>query len=505
MKNKKLAVVVVAINVLFFAALVAVYAAGFSKSDVVGVAQVPAAIAQNPQAVHKIFLPAVGIKPNNVYGIEMTSMSGGGGLDIIAEAGTHWARRPAIWWPDVESTEGVRNWNVASIQMFEAEFKLAAAKGLQVILVVRGTPTWAQKIAGYGCGPIKDTKLSRFADFMYDLVKRYSVAPYNVMYYQLTNEPDITPGDVYEDKNSLRGCWGDQNQVNFGGEYYANMLKVTYPRIKQANPEAQVILGGLLLPCDPRILPVGTGIGCNFNAQLRHANFLNGILVNGGKNYFDGVAIHAYDWYTLGSPYNEYSYAAWGSTSQTNGPSFIKKLDYVNSVLAAHSVTGKYVMATEVGLLCNCGTEDRHQRAAAVYAAQLYPSAIISGLKNMTWFRSLDGGAFNVGMLNNDLTPRYAYHAFKASRNLLGDASYLHPLTTSDFGNVSGVKGNAFSARGRTVWTIYSTASTSRLITLSKMPTAVYDLYGNPITVSSSRQVNLTSPDRLFIYVEYAP
>jgi hypothetical protein len=502
MINKKLATLVVAISVLFIAALVVIYAAGFPESDVVDASPAPAAKVQNPLAVHKAFLPVVGAKPNTVYGIEMTSMSAGGGLDIVAEAGTSWVRRPGIWWPDVEPTQGNRNWDVASIQMFEAEFKLAAAKELQVILVVRGTPSWAQKTPPWQCSPILQSKLAAFGNFMYELVSRYSVPPYNVRYYELINEPDISPRFLPYD--SLFGCWGVEGTPNFGGEYYADMLKAVYPRIKQANPQAQVLLGGLLLVCDPRI-PIGGGTGCNVEAQKKDNYFLKGILENGGKNYFDGISYHSYDYYTLGDPLNVYSNKYWGTTSQTTGNTMIRKLEYLKTVLTQYNVTGKYIMATEAALLCYCGHEDTHQRAKAVYAAQVFPTAIISGLVNAIWFRSLDSGNFNVGLLNNDLTPRYSYNAFKTSRLLVGDATYQRALTTSDFGNVSGVKGNAFTTRGRTLWTIWSTATTSRLITLSSMPTAVFDLYGNPIPVDSSRQVNLTSPDRLFIYVEYAP
>jgi hypothetical protein len=43
----------------------------------------------------------------------------------------------------------------------------------------------------------------------------------------------------------------DPVTLNFGGEYYGNMLKIVYPAIKSADPQAQVLVGGLLLDCDP--------------------------------------------------------------------------------------------------------------------------------------------------------------------------------------------------------------------------------------------------------------
>ena len=42
------------------------------------------------------------------------------------------------------------------------------------------------------------------------------------------------------------GCWDDPEDAYYGGEYYAEMLKVVYPVIKEADPEAKVLFGGLL-------------------------------------------------------------------------------------------------------------------------------------------------------------------------------------------------------------------------------------------------------------------
>jgi hypothetical protein len=83
---------------------------------------------------------------------------------------------------------------------------------------------------------------------MHDLVARYSVPPYNVKYWELWNEPDVDPalagligGDI------PFGCWGDSTDPYYGGGYYAEMLKAVYPRIKAADPQAQVARGRIAL------------------------------------------------------------------------------------------------------------------------------------------------------------------------------------------------------------------------------------------------------------------
>jgi hypothetical protein len=218
----------------------------------------------------------------------MEQISLGDKLNQVAQAGAYWVRSfSAVAWASVEPAEGKRNWN--ALMGLDQELRNITGKGMQTILSVRVTPSWAQQVAGYSCGPIKPEKLGAFAIFMHDLVVRYSVAPYNVKYWEIWNEEDIDRSVVPPD--SPYGCWGDQNDAYFGGGYYAEMLKVVYPQIKAADPQAQVLIGGLLLDCDPR-----PGAGC---AVVGHdpkpSKFLEGILSNNGGPYFDGISSHAYD------------------------------------------------------------------------------------------------------------------------------------------------------------------------------------------------------------------
>src|SRR5512145_713220 len=112
---------------------------------------------------------------------------------------------------------------------------------MKMIAIIGSTPTWALK-SGYTCGAVSQAALEEFGDFVFDAVQRYSAPPYNVKYWELWNEPDVV---------NYLGCWGDEADPYYGGSYYAEMLKVAYPKIKAADPEAQVLTGGLLLDCDP--------------------------------------------------------------------------------------------------------------------------------------------------------------------------------------------------------------------------------------------------------------
>ena len=84
--------------------------------------------------------------PALANGIEVERMDDNGGLNLVVESGAHWIRRNALFWSSVEPDRGERNWE--ALQSLEAEMINAAEAGLEVIMIVRRTPTWAQKFPG---------------------------------------------------------------------------------------------------------------------------------------------------------------------------------------------------------------------------------------------------------------------------------------------------------------------------------------------------------------------
>ncbi|MCH7588145.1 MAG: hypothetical protein IIC78_08960 [Chloroflexi bacterium] len=201
-----------------------------------------------------IYLPVVhhgGERLTTLFGVE-TRMDAAGGLGKINQANTYWVHGAWIHWSDVEPTMGARDW--AAVANEEQKLINAATYNLEPIVLVRSTPDWAQRFPGIQCGQILPDKLDEFAAFMGDLVTRYSQEPYNVKYFEIWNEPDVAPSLVAPD--STHGCWGDLTDPYYGGGDYGEMLKVVYPAIKAANSAAQVLVGGLLLDCNPDNNPV---------------------------------------------------------------------------------------------------------------------------------------------------------------------------------------------------------------------------------------------------------
>jgi hypothetical protein len=446
-----------------------------------------------------IYLPLVrrNFPLQTVFGAGMDQITSGQGLDQMVAANMSWTRALGVVWSSVESTEGSYNWS--TLASLESELQNASSKGIQVILLVHSTPQWARKIVGTGpsCGPISQSKLPAFGNFMRALVARYSVPPYNVKYWELWNEPDIasSPGD------SGYGCWGDPTDTSYyGGGYYADMLKVVYPQIKAANTQAQVLIGGLLLDCDPR-----PGAGCASITPPHStlpAMFLEGILHNNGGPYFDGVSFHAYDVYkgVLGQYYNP----NWSSAWNTTGPVVIAKAEFIQSLLSKYGVSGKFLMNTESALICGttgyesaCQTDDSAE-TKVYYLAQAYATAIAQGLRANIWYSVL--GWRNSGLLNGNLSPLPAYYAFQFGRSELRDAAYTGDITAADIGGASGVMGYKFQRGDRRIWVLWSLDGNQHSINFSSVPLAAWDALGDSVTPAASMDVTLNP-----LYLEWNP
>jgi hypothetical protein len=425
-----------------------------------------------------------------IVGVELHRLTIQGGLDLVAQTDAQWVRRNGLLWSQVEPQEGARDWN--SQAALEQELSNAASKGIEVMLIVRSTPAWAQLAPGYFCGPITDDKLEAFANFMYDAVKRYGAAPYNVKYWELGNEPDIDRSNIAPD--SPFGCWGDKQDTSYyGGGDYAQMLKVVYPKIKAADPEAQVIIGGLLSDCDPTN-PPETAPGSGQLKDCTPSRYLEGILENDGGDYFDGISFHAYDAY-LGD--TQYGNPNWNSNWNTTGPVFIAKARYFQNLLQSHGHGDKFIINSEAALICGrdgteapCQADDFHL-TKAYYVAQVNASALAEGLKANLWY-SLFGWRGSA-LVDGTLNPHPAFEAFQFSAAQLNGSSYSKPITS-----FSGVKGYEFSRGAKRVWFLWSLDGQDHQIQLSTMPGTVYDVFGNVIQTTQTPVVSLAP-----IYIEW--
>jgi hypothetical protein len=175
----------------------------------------------------------------------------------IRELGTHWVREFATW-PDLEPGRGVfaSNWEAKYEQLFAA-----LPPGSKVIIDVVDTPRWESGSSNPHVAPA-DPK--DYATFLGTLAKRWAG---RVAAWEIWNEEDSA------------AWWSGGPDPSA----YAQLLKAAYPAVKAADPNATVVLGGL--------------VGNDYP-------FLESVYQAGGKGYFDAVGVHTDTACNVLSPYD---------------------------------------------------------------------------------------------------------------------------------------------------------------------------------------------------------
>lgn len=430
-----------------------------------------------------IYLPLVlkGLRPN-VYGVEFPGKVRESVYQEVFAAEPSWVRMTStgVKWYLVEPVEGERLWSALSL--VETRLQKYAQAGIQVILVIQGTPSWAQKEAGYLCGPVRQDKLAAFAQFMEDLVARYSQSPYHVKYWELWNEPDIDPSLVLQDSGF--GCWGDADDPFYGGGYYSEMLQVIAPRMRAVDPDARVLIGGLLLDCDPRNPPQGKDCASSL--------FFEGILQGDATAAsFDGISFHAYDYYAGGA--GNYTNYGWSTTDESRQPLLVPKAKYLNELLDQYQVNGKFLMNTENGLLCDDYQDNpTFEFTKAYYVTYAYVSAFVEGLQANIWYHVY--GWRGSALFDSDDQPLPAFFAFRFGIQELNQAVFQREV--KDF---EGIRVYEFFRDDRIIWVIWSgDGQTHSMIPLPGVPVAIYDPFGEPVGA-------LTEIDIVPLYIEMIP
>ncbi|MEN6394763.1 MAG: hypothetical protein ABFD53_13225 [Anaerolineaceae bacterium] len=458
------------------------------------------------------YLPIIrASKEENILGMQMGYISYSSGLSQLASTQSYWVGGAPILWSEIEKTKGNYDWSAAESSAIQ--WQSASSEGFYPIGNVRSTPTWAQLRPGYYCGPMKEQYFKDFAEFMRQVVSRYSVPPYNVKYWEIWNEPDVDYRLVGGD--SQFGCLGNSDDKKYyGGGYYAKMLKAVYPAIKSANPNAQVLVGGLLLDCNPN----KPGIDCI------SSRFFEGIVANGGGPYFDGVSYHAYNYfsYTWGLPEGDRysqnlghykSNDKWNSQWNTTGPVLIEKAGYLNGILSKYGVSGKYLLNTEDALNCSvCSGEivdpynenptPAFETTKAYYIVQANAAARNLGLKANLWYSLLGWPEKNTGLLNADLSEREGFVAYRVASEKLSGVENLGVITSSDINPITGISGYKFIRKNRQVWVVWSLDGNNHDVTLhsSKQLAAITDALGVAQPLSTSCTITIKP-----LYIEWIP
>lgn len=182
-------------------------------------------------------------------------------LQLVREMGAPWIVE-YFPWAYHERLPGFFDWSHSDLVIEHAN-----RQGLRVIARLGFVPEWIRP-ANSATSFLAPEDYDRFGDYVYAFVKRYHG---KVNYIVIWNEPNL----------SLE--WGFQPVDPIG---YTKLLRVAYARVKEANPEVQV-LGGALAP---NLAPPGDEFALN------DLLYLQGMLEAGAGEVMDGLAVHAYGW-----------------------------------------------------------------------------------------------------------------------------------------------------------------------------------------------------------------
>ncbi|MCG8353356.1 MAG: hypothetical protein MI924_36790 [Chloroflexales bacterium] len=354
-------------------------------------------------STHTAFLPFVVAGPAkpSVFGMQTGRLASEGNLQGLIALELSWVRRGALLWKNIEPVEGGDyRWDSPQTQAMEQEMITASQHNINLILVVLASPHWATEPYQATCAPINPDKYRAFADFMAAAVQRYSKPPYNVKYWEIGNEPDayIFPSDPGY------GCWGLVKDPFYGGHQYGEMLKVVYPAIKAADPQAQVLNGGLLLdqPYDP---VKNTGLS---------ARFIEGIFRADAADSFDILSYHSYSYYN-------------GTADGTLGD-VDWKIGYLRDVMAAYNVQ-KPLFNTEGALLCPT-VSDACRQAQADFVGRAYTRALTEDIMGFIWYVYDNDSFRNTALIEpgNPSSKRPAYQAYQQVAAMLRGATYQEKL-----------------------------------------------------------------------------
>ncbi len=305
---------------------------------------------------------------------------------ILYASGARWART----WLDWQLIEPERT-DPPSYHWAETDRKLRALRqaGYQIIFLLGGNADWASDSF---CGPIYPRYQADFQRFVGDLVQRYQRPPYDIHMWEIYNEPDSVFG-------AQGYCFGTR------GAQYADSLRLAYTAIKQADPQAEVLFGGISYD-------FFTNEGGRFDPA-----FLDDALAAGAGPYFDRLAFHYYP--------------AFHKRWDAFGPGVAGKAAYLRSELARYGLD-KPLALTELGRPTRGPAADGipyNETLTARFVAPALTRARMADLAPIIWFTASDkpDEPYDYGLLDADLHPEPGLYALKAALPALQGGSYGGP------------------------------------------------------------------------------
>ncbi len=181
-------------------------------------------------------------------------------LELVREMGAPTIVELFPWAYYEPDRQGDYSWDHPDMVIAHAE-----AQGLRVIARISLTPAWARP-PDTALNYLDADSYAAFASFAAAFAERYQGRVNDII---VLNEPNLT----FE--------WGGRQTTPAD---YVDLLRVVYPVVKAANPEAVVLAGALA----PTLEPPGSPNGLNDLLYLQQ------MYEAGAADYFDALAVHSY-------------------------------------------------------------------------------------------------------------------------------------------------------------------------------------------------------------------
>jgi hypothetical protein len=286
-------------------------------------------------------------------------------LEAMKATGITSVRVDADWYGGQPDGPGSYDWTsldqvVASIQKV----------GLAADLIIDGCPPWAAVSSAQGNQFAQPASPVAFANWAAAVAKRYDSK--GAKYFEIWNEPNNP------------AFWAPKPDP----AAYTADLKAAYTAIKEVDPSAIVISGGLAP--EP-----------NSSTSYDPLTFLTDMYADGAQGSFDGVGFHPYSYPNEPNTFNPGS--AWSQMSQTS-PS-------IRSIMAANGDSAKKIWITEFGAPTSGTTQnvsDAEQSNELVQAiSQVKQLDWVGSFYIYTWLDAPDEG-FGLLTVGGAQKPAYA-------------------------------------------------------------------------------------------------
>jgi hypothetical protein len=326
-----------------------------------------------------IYLPLVGLPlPTTRFGFDLRTAARDESLPLLTSLRPMLVRAGDVNWSDIEAQRGTYDWShVAGV---EANIRRLRAQGIEPVLIINGSPAWAQSERGYICSPPHERYLDDMETFIKAAVRYFAAGGLEVRQWIFWNEAAFrveqvgTAGGI--------GCWGTLRAPDYGGERYGRALRRAAAAIRSVQPDAVIIAGAVPF--------------LSFTDDALDG-FLRALASIAGGS-FDQLGFTAYD-----DPDNDIRLAP--------------RVARIRSTLRNTALASTPLLVYEIGMGCiatrGC-PPDFYQRQA-IYASRVYAEALALGVEGVLWY---NGSSRNPGFdfshlideTDSAVVPRPAYY-----------------------------------------------------------------------------------------------